>query len=102
MLNHSKTSEKLGPNSSKDVNKILMPEASPHNSCELVQSEKTQVPILNANQEGNQKKILPDPQLKPEKEILVKPITNANQAILLSKQLKDGKIKKNYNVSLYI
>ena len=99
-LSLSKTSKKNGTTSSKDVKTILLPEDSPQINYKLVQSantsENTQISILNANQEGNQKKILPHLHLKQEEETLVKPITSANQAILLENQLKDG--KKNYNV----
>ena len=55
-LNLSKKSDKNGPTSSKDVKKILLPENSPPINYELVQPDKmtenTQIPILNANQEG--------------------------------------------------
>ena len=65
-LQNSKMSDKIGPNSLKDNKQILMSEASPHNSCKLVQIQKTQVPTQNLNQVGNQKKIFQELQLKPE------------------------------------
>ena len=61
-------------------------------------TENTQIPILNANQEGNQNKI--PLHLKEEEGTLVKPVTSANQAKLLDNPLKNG--NKNYDVSVYI
>ena len=58
-LNPNNTSDKNRPKSSKDVKKILLPESSPQISCKLVQSEKesekTQILILNVNQERKHK-----------------------------------------------
>ena len=71
---------------------------------ELVQldktTENTQIPILNANQEGNQNKIPLHLHLKEEEGTLVKPVTSANQVKLLDNPLKNG--NKNYDVSVYI
>ena len=99
-----KHSEKNGPNSSKDVKKILLQENSPPINYELVQLDKTteniQIPILNANQEGNQNKIPLHLHQKEEEGASVNPVTSTNQVKLLDNPLKDG--NKNYDVSVYI
>ena len=100
----SKDSDNNGQNSSKDVKKILLEENSSPINYELVQldkmTENTQIPILNANQEGNQNKIPLHLHLKEEEGNLVKPVTSTNQAKLLDNPLKNG--NKNYDVSVYI